>query len=115
VADSSILKSLEAVIADRKTNPPDERSYVVSPDAGGEWRRSVAKIADGSVRSLSIVPNPATASRRNGRPCLPPNLDKSRLEGVTCRSLSSASAVNSSSTGDENSGREGPVAGLVAT
>ena len=39
MTDRSIMKALMEVIAERKANPPAERSYVVGPDA-----RRVAKI-----------------------------------------------------------------------
>ena len=57
--ESSILPALMAVIADRKANPPAERSYVVSLLQGGVPRIG-AKIAEeaGEVVAAAAEPGP---------------------------------------------------------
>jgi phosphoribosyl-ATP pyrophosphohydrolase len=62
MADSSILETLEAVIADRKTSPPDERSYVVSLMQGG-----TAKIRAKIVEEAAEVFEAAAEGGDSGR------------------------------------------------
>ncbi len=64
MADSSILPALLAVIADRKANPPAERSYVVSLLNGGTDKIG-PKITEEAGEVVEAADEPGQAGREH--------------------------------------------------
>jgi phosphoribosyl-ATP pyrophosphohydrolase len=62
MSDPSIVSSLMEVIARRKTNPPAERSYVVSLLQGGVPRIG-AKIVEEAAEVVAAADEPGAAGR----------------------------------------------------
>ncbi len=62
MAEASILPALIALIADRKTNPPAERSYVVSLLNGGTARIG-PKIIEEAAEVVEAADEPGPAGR----------------------------------------------------
>ena len=60
--DAPILHALDALIADRKANPPAERSYVVSLLQGG-MARIGAKIIEEAAEVIEAGDEPGEAGR----------------------------------------------------
>jgi phosphoribosyl-ATP pyrophosphohydrolase len=63
-APTSILESLETVIADRKANPPAERSYVVSLLQGGVSKIR-AKVVEEAAEVFEAADEPGEAGREH--------------------------------------------------
>lgn len=64
MAEASIVPALMALIADRKTNPPAERSYVVSLLNGGTARIG-AKITEEAGEVVEAADEPGQAGREH--------------------------------------------------
>jgi phosphoribosyl-ATP pyrophosphohydrolase len=64
MTDSSVLNALMAVIAERKANPPGERSYVVSLLQGGVSRIG-GKIVEEAAEVVEAAGEPGEAGREH--------------------------------------------------
>jgi phosphoribosyl-ATP pyrophosphohydrolase len=64
MGDASILSSLAAVIAERKANPPAERSYVVSLLNGGVVKIG-AKVVEEAAEVVEAAGEPGDAGREH--------------------------------------------------
>lgn len=62
MADDSIFSTLLGVIADRKANPPEERSYVVSLLNGGTGKIG-SKITEEATEVVEAADEPGDAGR----------------------------------------------------
>ncbi len=64
MTDHSILEAIEAVISDRRTNPPSERSYVVSLIQGGVSKIR-PKIVEEAAEVFEAASEPGDAGREH--------------------------------------------------
>lgn len=64
MSESSVLSSLVAVIAERKANPPEERSYVVSLLQGGVVKIG-GKIVEEAAEVVEAAGEPGEAGREH--------------------------------------------------